>query len=429
MIIHDIIGEWQGYTIWNYPINATFSVDGTMTFLGDKGNWEIVDIPTPPYHQIRLEFPRQNKTTVKGGELTIFNRQMVIQSDRGPIKLRHYKDDSTESPIRKCASISDELIHTFLNAVQDRLKTNILSHPKDELTSKYNSLVGLSKEAIDVTKINSAQALAPPPLPYFPSHRHYTNNGWGFSHAIPPTWFYKNVDGFCTFGSCMDSGLIIVKFHRQVNEDVILRRYSSGFTDCTLVVHPIQKLHVIHELSTPDVRVLYDLCEIFDAKTNKKAPLCAQVILLFHGNDCLVLFGVCHESRNKLQTIAETLYEIAGSVNFMEPTTSRDIVGMLSGKYYKEKGEEVLELFRDMTFKWTTCESDEKEKKPAENEGPWIGEGTWNRFGNELEGELILEYKAGTKANTSESVRFMTIDKEMGFISMSDSLFHFVKSG
>jgi hypothetical protein len=226
-----------------------------------------------------------------------------------------------------------------------------------------------------------------------PMLREYDNDYWGVHFSLPPTWFYTVTGYVPTVLSCLVPGLMYMRFHRPYTEAIRRLKYIEGYTEG----------HLFFEATLPDMldvansqnQILNRKKISFGDYIEKNASLLARAITISSVfGDCILIMGVCSDDQNKFTAMTNAMSHIAHTVRFEKPN-SPSAFECLPGRYINQSFE-LLELFHDLRFRWS-CHGEVNAK---------YGTGTWNRAGNDLEGELMLKYDN----LESRKIRFLCVD-------------------
>jgi hypothetical protein len=364
---NSLYGSWRGEQMGGVDVSVTFYSDGAVLFCDSPGIWDIEY--NSRYPTLKMTFTKQGAdapfSTLNPFTLTD-SGELLLDTERGSLLLRRI---SNPSNVRYSPTKQQSSPH-----VQDTTQI-----PFPQSTISYDSPTNES-----ILKSNAHIS------------REYHNNWWGVHLMMPTTWFYSVNNYIPTVLSCFEPGIMYIRFHRPYTEAIRREKYISGYSEGHLFFEATfsDMIDVPDSLSIPQNRVKI----AFGDYKEKKAQLLARAVTVSSAfGDCILVMGVCSDDQRKFLTMTNAMTQIAESIYF-SPPLSPLAYQCIPGKYVNERGE-ILELYlKDMRFSWSN-QIDFHEK---------YGVGTWERAGNDLEGDLIFIYDD----QSSRRIKYTAVDEQ-----------------
>lgn len=167
---------------------------------------------------------------------------------------------------------------------------------------------------------------ARPQAPPVPSAGRYSHQFWGLSFAVPGAWKANERDGMVLLGSDTEAGLIIVRFERSVNKQMMLTEYSKGLSESGVTLTPATRAE--DYAAGANRGVAGELAGM----AGNSSQLRARVIAVqSQFGDAAIILGLT--TQEKYAALKPRVEEIAASVAFTQPRTP-PANQMVAGNYY-----------------------------------------------------------------------------------------------
>ncbi len=165
-----------------------------------------------------------------------------------------------------------------------------------------------------------------PPPPAGQSAGRYSHQYWGLSFAVPQAWKANERDGLVLLGSDTEAGLIVVRFERSINKQMMLAEYSKGMSEEGITLTPATRAE--DYAAGPNRGVAGELAGM----AGNGSQLRARVIgVQSQFGDAAIILGLT--TQEKYAGLKPRVEEIAASLSFTQPKIP-PANQMVAGNYY-----------------------------------------------------------------------------------------------